>query len=85
MHMSKERLQILIEPEQRRALQEASERTGMSVSMLIRDALDEYLRETNVLARRMAREAAVDWFAARRAPVPEPDELRRMIDDRTGW
>jgi hypothetical protein len=83
--MPKERLQILIEPEQRRALEEASKRTGMSVSMLIRDAVDEYLRETNMVARRMAREVAVDWFAGRNAPVPEPDELRRMIDDRAGW
>jgi hypothetical protein len=84
--MSKERLQILIEPEQRRALEEASKRTGMSVSMLIREAVDEYLRETNVAARRMAREDAYDRIAARNAPVPDdPEELRRMIDDRTGW
>lgn len=83
--MPKERLQILVEPEQRRALEAASERTGMSIGMLIRDAIDQYLSEATVVARRMAREAAVDWFAAASAPVPEPDELRRLIDDRTGW
>jgi hypothetical protein len=84
--MPKERLQVLVEPQQRRALQEASERTGMSVSKLVRDALDEYFRETNVVARRMAREAAYESIAALSAPVPDdPEELRRLIDDRTGW
>lgn len=80
--MPKERLQILIEPEQKQALERQSELTGMSIGMLIRDAIDQYLREPNVVARRMAREAALDWFAARSAPVPEPDELRRLIDER---
>lgn len=80
--MPKERLQILIEPEQKRALEEASERTGLSVGMLIRDAIDEYFREANVIARRMLRDDALQWFAERSAPVPEPEELRRLIDDR---
>jgi hypothetical protein len=80
--MPKERLQILIEPEQKQALERQSELTGMSIGMLIRDALEQYLRETNVAARRMAREAAYDRLAARAAAVPEPDELRRLIDER---
>lgn len=80
--MPKERLQILIEPEQKQALEQQSRATGMSIGMLIRNALDDYLRETNIVARRKERDAALEWFAATAADVPEPDELRRLIDER---
>jgi hypothetical protein len=80
--MPKERLQILIEPEQRRALEQASERTGLAIGMLVRQALDEYFRPQAVAAREMLRRGAVERIAGRSAPVPEPDELRRLIDER---
>jgi hypothetical protein len=80
--MPKERLQILIEPEQRRALEQASERTGLAIGMLVRQALDEYLRPQAVVAREMLRRGAAERIAGRSAPVPEPHELRRLIDDR---
>ncbi|HEX8804695.1 MAG TPA: CopG family transcriptional regulator [Acidimicrobiales bacterium] len=78
--MPKERLQILVEPEQRRALEREAERTGLSVGALIRQAIDEHLGAPTPGDRR----AAVGRLAARSAPHVEPDELSRLLDDAWG-
>ena len=74
--MLKERLQILVDPDQRRRLDEEARRRGISVGAVVRDALDRQLggvsRERRIRAvERMGRRRAVAFAA--------PEELEAIV------
>jgi hypothetical protein len=76
--MFSERLQILISPEQRRALEAEAERQEASVASVIREAIDRHLGATD----RAARMRAVEEIAAMRAgPFLTPEELNRIVEE----
>lgn len=57
-----QRTQILLEPEQHKALREIANKEGRSLSDLIRQMLDEQLKERNrIELEKAARELLVDY------------------------
>ena len=78
MRMLKERLQILVDSEQRRRLDVEARRRGVSVGAVVRDAIEAQLPAVSREQRIEAIEAMKR--APRVAHIP-PDELRRMIDE----
>jgi predicted transcriptional regulator len=74
--MFSERLQILISPEQRRALEAEAERREASVASVIREAIDLRLGTVD----RAARLRAVEELSAMNAgPFLTPEELNRIV------
>jgi hypothetical protein len=74
--MFSERLQILISPEQRRALEAEAERREASVASVIREAIDLRLGTTD----RSARLRAVEEIRAMQGgQFLTPDELNREV------
>jgi hypothetical protein len=80
MSMLKERLQVLIDRDQRQRLEQESQRRGTSVGRLVREAID--LAYPSSTTRRRA--AADDILAAEPMPVPDLDGLRRELDELRG-
>jgi hypothetical protein len=77
MSMKSERLQVLIEAEQRERLEREAAMRGTSVATLVREAID--LAFPSGAGRRAAAAAAV--LDAKSMPAPPVDELRRELDD----
>lgn len=78
MSMLKERLQVLIDRDQRERLDQESRRSGASVGKLVREAID-----LAYPSRAAERRAAVErLLAAEPMPVPATiEELRAEIDE----
>ena len=76
--MQKERLQILVEPEQRRRLDAAAEQRGISVGAVIRDAIDASLRGSGP-KRRIG--AVQEMRAAAGGPSPSVEEIHELLDE----
>ena len=80
MCMLKERLQVLIDREQRQRLEHEAAQRGTSVATLVREAIDLTFPPTMPLRRRAA-DAILD---APSMPTPEIDELLHELDDLRG-
>ncbi|MFT4211120.1 MAG: hypothetical protein QM626_04540 [Microbacterium sp.] len=78
--MKSERLQVLIDVEQRARLERAAVARGVSLGALVRDAIDVVYPPQ---ASRRAQLAAKILDAAP-ADVPAPDALRAELDDLRG-
>jgi hypothetical protein len=76
--MFSERLQILISPEQRRALEAEAERQEASVASVIREAIDLRLRTVDRSERLRALE---EIRAMRSGPFLTPDERNRIVEE----
>ena len=74
--MLNQRLQLLISPEQRRALDAEAERRDASVASVIREAIDLHLGTTDRSARLRALE---EIRAMQGGPFLTPEELNREI------
>ncbi|MCW3045102.1 MAG: hypothetical protein JWL57_3260 [Actinobacteria bacterium] len=77
MSMLDRRLQILIDEERWSRLEDEASRRQVSVSTLVREAIDERYPGRDQ-ERRAALRALLD---AEPMPVPDTDELRRELDD----
>lgn len=71
------RMQLLLEPEQYARLLERSQAEGRSIGALIREAIDHAWVAPGV-ERRLAADVIL---GAEPMEVPEPDALRRELDD----
>ena len=74
------RLQVLVDESRLRRLSAAAEERGVSVAVVVREAIDRMLPadgEAKALA-------GARILAAERMPVPDVDELRRELDDLRG-
>ncbi len=76
MCMFSERLQVLIDPAQRRRLEAEAEARGSSVAALIRQAIDATFPSTSDERRA----AGQRFLAAESMPVPEVADLRAELD-----
>lgn len=74
--MHKERLQILIEPEQRQRLEMEAKRRGASVAALIREAIDARFGAV----RRQDRLQGLEEIRRLRGSFLPPAELDRLVD-----
>lgn len=77
MCMFSQRLQILVSPEQRRRLEEEAERRRLSVSGLIREAVDTHLGSVAAQDRAHALEA----IAAMHGRFLPPSEIERLVEE----
>lgn len=75
MSMLDRRLQVLIDEERWARLRQESERRGVPVSRLVREAIDSSLPDDLEL-RRAALQVVLD---AEPMDVPEPEELKREL------
>jgi hypothetical protein len=80
MCMLKERLQVLIDRDQRERLEAEAAQRGTSVATLVREAIDL----TFPPARARRRSAADRILHAEGMSVPDPVELRFELDDLRG-
>lgn len=76
MHMLSERLQVLVDPERRRRLEDEASARGTSVGALVREAID--LAFPSTAAQRAAAAAAI--LDADDMPVPGVADLRIELD-----
>ena len=76
--MQKERLQILVEPEQRRRLDDAARQRGISVGAVIREAIDTSLRGPG---RERRIRAVEEMRAAAGGPSPSVEEIHELLDE----
>ena len=76
MSMKTERLQVLIETEQRERLERVAARRGVSVASLVRRAID--VAYPSGLEQRAVIAASI--LAAEPMDVPDPDDLRAELD-----
>jgi hypothetical protein len=77
MRMLTERLQILLDGERRRRLEQEASSRGVSVAALIRDAIDLVYPSTADERQR----AAALVLDADAMEVPDPEALRSELDD----
>ena len=77
MSMKTERLQVLIEPEQRERLERTAASRGVSVAALVRDAIDVVFPPRDAPRSR----AAAAILAVEPMDLPAPDGLRAELDD----
>ncbi len=75
--MFSERLQILVSPEQRKRLEAEAKRRGVSVSGLIRSAVDEHLGSVS----REERSKAVDAVREMQGRFLSPAALKRLVEE----
>lgn len=80
MSMLKERLQVLIEREQRQRLEREAALRGTSVATLVREAIDLTFPPT--LPRRRSAAAAI--LEAEPMPAPDLADLRHELDELRG-
>jgi uncharacterized protein (DUF1778 family) len=78
--MKVERLQVLVESEQRQRLEQAAAMRGTSVATLVREAIDLAFPSTMERKQR----AAQLILNAPTSPMPNPDDLRRELDEIRG-
>jgi hypothetical protein len=76
MSMFNRRLQVLIDDERLRRIEREAARRKVTVSVLVRSAIDDACPSPSQDRRR----AAARILAARPMPVPEPAALRRELD-----
>lgn len=77
--MLKHRLQILVDPDQRRQLEAEARRRGISVGAVVREAIDARLGGTS---REDKQRAIAEMRAVRpRDRALEPEELNRLLDE----
>lgn len=76
MHMLERRLQILLDEERHRRLTEAARERGVSVAVIVREAIDRGL--TSSAQRR--RDARAVILSAEPVPVPTVPELLSELD-----
>ena len=76
--MYSERLQVLLTPHQRRYLQQEAKRRGISVTALIREAVNEHLGVVPERDRKRAYRSIVD----RQAVFLPPDQLDELVEGR---
>jgi hypothetical protein len=81
MHMLRERLQILVTPEQRRRLEAEAARRGKSVGALVREAVDAVYDPVDGAERRRALEELRVIGERNRGIVLTPEELEALIED----
>jgi hypothetical protein len=80
MSMLDRRLQVLIDEDRWARLEREAERRKVSVSSVVREAIDErYPHDAE--RRRVALQAVLD---AEPMAVPDPDELRRELEEIRG-
>ena len=77
MYMLDRRLQILLDEDRYQRLQDAAQARGVSVAMVVREAIDNGLTGSRV--RRA--NAAARILAADDMPVGDPGELRAELDE----
>jgi hypothetical protein len=70
------RLQVLVEPEQYRALASQADRRGVSVASVVREALSNYL----AAGPEHVRAAADRLLAATPVALGDPEQLRAELD-----
>lgn len=70
-------MQVLIDESRWRRLEERARRRGVSVGHVVREAIDAYLPSDEERRRR----AWQELLAAPKMEVPDPDELRREINE----
>lgn len=75
--MLTERLQILVDREQRRRLEEEARRSGRSVGAIVREAIDARVGARRVEERLRAVEAITNLDGV----YLPPDELEELIDE----
>ncbi|CAN5559057.1 hypothetical protein BH24ACT26_BH24ACT26_00130 [soil metagenome] len=78
--MFSERLQILLTPQQRRHLQQEAKRRGISVTALIREAVNAHL----AIVPQEDRGRAYRSIVARRTRFVAPDQLDELVEGRFG-
>lgn len=78
MHMHKERLQILVDREQRRGLDAEADRLGTSVGAVVRQAIDTRLGGTE---RRRRLKAVEEMSQAASGEVPSLERIERILDE----
>lgn len=76
--MHKERLQILVDREQRRGLNAEAERLGTSVGAVVRQAIDARLGGTD---RRRRLEAVEEMSRAASGRAPTLEEIDGILDE----
>jgi len=79
--MTTERIEVRLEPEQRRRLVEMAERDRATISEMIRRMIDETY-DAQMHERRMA--AAKRLVTREIEDVPDPDELSRQLAEAHG-
>lgn len=77
MCMFQRRLHILIDEDRYRRVAAEADARGVSVARVIREAIDAFLPVERGRRARAARRV----LAAPPMPVPDPDELRRELDE----
>ncbi|MGH3133215.1 MAG: antitoxin [Gaiellaceae bacterium] len=75
--MLKERLQVLISPDQRRRLEAEAKRRGSSVATLVREAIDAHVGAPT----QDDRSAAVSAIEEMGGRYLSPDELEALVDE----
>jgi len=80
MSMLDRRLQVLIDDERWMKLEREAERRRVSVSTLVREAIDERYP----MDRDLQRAALQAVLSAAPMDVPDPDELKRELDEIRG-
>ena len=76
--MSTQRVEIRLDPEQRRKLDDIAKRNRVSISDIVRRLIDQEYEEE----MRQRRIAAVERMARMEVEdVPEPEELSRQLDE----
>lgn len=80
MSMLSRRLQILIDEERYERLAAHARERGVSVAEVVRGAIDRFVP----VASRRKQRAADRILAAEPMPVPEPDELKRELEEARG-
>jgi predicted transcriptional regulator len=76
--MVTERIDVRLDPERRRRLADLSKKRGLSISAIVREALDA-LYEAEKRAERMAAAERIGAMAIE--DMPEPEELSRQLDE----
>jgi predicted DNA-binding protein len=77
--MVAERLEVRLDPEHRRKLEEITAARGAPVSQVVRELIDQAYEEADRAARR---EAARRIGELQIEEVPDPEELSRQLDNK---
>jgi predicted DNA-binding protein len=75
--MLRERLQILVSPEQRRRLESEAKRRGTSVGSLVREAVDAHFGQVSPEDRLRA----LEGIRSSHGRHLDPDELNRIVEE----
>ena len=81
MHMLKERLQIMVDRDQRRALDAEAKRRGVSVGSVVREAIDARL---GGVERQRRIRAVEEMGSAATGRAPSQELIDRILDEERG-